>query len=434
MFGWGDSLKFARIAIPDAFRDSGCGMLTWETAALVIVFGAAASFLCALAEAALFSLGRWRVQQLAESNPTAARLRTLLEEPHEVLAAIVLGNTFANGAMIASVLWLALKRDYPVLLPMGALFIFILLACEVLPKAFGVRAPEFWALRLARPVELLTKYSRPARRLADAIKSLVTRCIPKNIKPQTALTDQEYQDLLEIAWQQGTLARTEKEIILQIIGMERQTAADVMKPRATMACIPDDLSVEEMIEAARKHKHSRIPIYDETPDTIVGILNTRSLLLDPNLDLAEAIEFPSFVPASMNLLQLFQALQRQRRGLAIVLDEFGGTAGLVTVHDILEQVIGKIRRDADARGNILEKQGPGKWRVGGATSIEDFRREYPDLGEIMDVDTMGGLLVRELEVVPNAGESATFRGLRMTAQSVDDRRVNELIVETVRRA
>ena len=199
-------------------------MLTWETAALVIVFGAAASFLCALAEAALFSLGRWRVQQLAETSPAASRLHNLLQEPHEVLAAIVLGNTFANGAMIASVLWLALKRDYPILLPMGALFVFILLVCEVLPKAFGVRAPEFWALRLARPVELLTKYSRPARRLADAIESLVTRAIPKNFKPQAALTDQEYQDLLEIAWQQGTLARTEKEIILQIISMERQTA------------------------------------------------------------------------------------------------------------------------------------------------------------------------------------------------------------------
>ena len=409
-------------------------MLTWETAALVIVFGAAASFLCALAEAALFSLGRWRVQQLAETSPAAARLENLLKEPHEVLAAIVLGNTFANGAMIASVLWLLLKRDTPVILPMAGLFVFILLVCEVLPKAFGVRAPEFWAIRLARPVEMLTKYSKPARRLADGFEALVLRSIPKNFKPQAVLSDQEYQDLLEIAWQQGTLARTEKEIILQIISMERQTAADVMKPRATMACIPDDLSVEEMIEAARKHKHSRLPIYDETPDTIVGILNTRSLLLDPNIDLAEAIECPSFVPASMNLLQLFQALQRQRRGLAIVLDEFGGTAGLVTVHDILEQVIGKIRRDADARGNILEKQGPGKWRVSGATSIEDFRREYPDLGDIPDVDTMGGLLVRELEVVPNAGQSANFRGLRLTAQSVDDRRVHELLVETLRRA
>lgn len=408
-------------------------MLTWETAVLVIVFGAAASFFCALAEAALFSLGRWRVQELAESSPAAARLQSLLEEPHEVLAAIVLGNTFANGAMIASVLWILLKRDAPILAPMGGLFLFILLACEVLPKALGVRAPEFWSLRLARGVEMLTKYSRPARRLAGAIEQAVVRMLPRNFKAQPVLSEKEYQDLLEIAWQQGTLARSEKEIILQIVSMERRTAGDVMKPRATMACIPDDLSVEEMIEAARKYKHSRLPIYDESPDTIVGILNTRSLLLDPGIDLAEAIEFPSFVPASMNLLQLFQALQRQRRGLAIVLDEFGGTAGLVTIHDILEQVIGQIRRDTDSRGYILEKQGAGKWRVGGATNIEDFRREYPDLGEIEDVDTMGGLLVRELEVVPAAGQNAVFRGLRLTAQSVDERRVHELTVEAIRR-
>ena len=408
-------------------------MLTWEIAALVIVFGAAASFFCALAEAALFSLGRWRIQQLAESSPTGARLQALLQEPYEVLAAIVLGNTFANGAMVASVLWLLLKRDLPVALPLTALVVFILLICEVLPKALWVRAPEFWSLRLARAAEWLTKASRPARRLAGAIQMFILKVLPKPPKPQPILSEKEYQDLLEIAWQQGTLARTEKEIILQIVSMDRRTAGDVMKPRATMACIPDDLSVEEMIEAARRHKHSRLPIYDENPDTIVGILNTRSLLLDPAIDLSEAIEFPSFVPASMNLLQLFQALQRQRRGIAIVLDEFGGTAGLVTLHDILEEVIGQSRRDADARGYVLERQGAGKWRVSGATSIEDFRREFPDLGEIDDVDTMGGLLVRELEFVPGVGEAVTFRGLRLTAQAVDERRVHELTVEKMGR-
>jgi putative hemolysin len=412
-------------------------MLTWEIAVFVILFGAAASFFCALAEAALFSLSRWRVQQLAETSPPAARLQTLLKEPAEVLAAIVLGNTFANAAMVGSVLWILLKREpnvIAVVAPMVILFLFILLACEVLPKALGVRNPEFWSLRLARPAELLTRFSRPARRLASGIEQFVARLIPKNIRAQPVLSDQEYSELLEIAWQQGTLARSEKEIILQIVSMDRRTVGDVMRPRATMACIPDDLSVEEMIEAARRFKHSRLPMYDETPDTIVGILNTRALLLDPSIDLSEAIEFPSFVPATMNLLQLFQALQRQRRGLAIVMDEFGGTAGLVTIHDILEQVIGRIRRDVDARGYILEKQGAGKWRVGGATSVEDFRREYPDLGEIEDVDTMGGLLVRELEVVPNTGESAVFRGLRLTATTVDERRVHELLVETIRRS
>ena len=128
------------------------------------------------------------------------------------------------------------------------------------------------------------------------------------------MSDGEYKELVEMAFQQGTLARSEKEIILQIIGLDRQTAKDVMKPRSRMAAIPDDLPVEEMIAAARKYKHSRLPMYDETPDTIVGILNARALLLDPQMDLADAIEFPSFVPESINLLQLLKSLQRQQRG------------------------------------------------------------------------------------------------------------------------
>src|SRR5207249_7886528 len=124
-------------------------------------------------------------------------------------------------------------------------------------------------------------------------------------------------------YQHGTLAEAEKEIILQIVRLDRRTAKEVMRPRSQMAAIPDDLSIEEMIEAARRYKHRRLPMYDQTPDTIVGILNTRALLLDPQADLADAIEFPSFVPETMNLLQLLKSLQRQHRGMAIVLDEIG---------------------------------------------------------------------------------------------------------------
>src|ERR1700693_3022273 len=165
-----------------------------------------------------------------------------------------------------------------------------------------------------------------------------------------------------------------------------------MKPRSQMAAIPDDLSIEEMIDAARRYKHRRLPMYDETPDTIVGILNTRALLLDPQIDLADAIEFPSFVPETMNLLQLLKSLQRQHRGLAIVLDEFGGTAGIVTMQDILEQMGGEIRGEGEPEGFVMEKLGPGRWRVNGTMRLEDFRREYPALGEVAEVDTMGGLM------------------------------------------
>jgi CBS domain containing-hemolysin-like protein len=244
------------------------------------------------------------------------------------------------------------------------------------------------------------------------------------------LTDADYQELLELAFQQGTLAQSEKEIILQIIHLDRRTAREVMRPRSQMAAIPDDLSIEEMLEAARRHKHRRLPIYDETPDTIVGILNTRALLLDPQIDLADAIEFPSFVPAAMNLLQLLKSLQRQQRGLAIVLDEFGGTAGIVTMEDILEEMIGKIRGEAEPERVVMEKLGPGRWRVSGTLRLDDFRREYPALPEVAEVETMGGLLTSLLDVVPAPGEFASYRGLKLTAQATDERRVKEVLVET----
>ena len=134
-----------------------------------------------------------------------------------------------------------------------------------------------------------------------------------------------------------------------------------------------------MIAAAKKFKHRRLPIYDETPDTIVGILNTRALLLDPKIDLADAIEFPSFVPETMNLLQLFQSLQKRQRGLAIVLDEFGGTAGLVTMEDILGRLIGTIRPAGQPEGFVMEKISPDRWRVNGTMRLDDFRREFPAL-------------------------------------------------------
>jgi putative hemolysin len=249
----------------------------------------------------------------------------------------------------------------------------------------------------------------------------------------SVMSDGEYQELIELAYQQGTLAASEREIILQIIGLDRQTVKDVMRPRSRMQAIPDDLSVDEMLAAARKYRHSRLPMYDETPDTIVGVLNARALLMDPAMDLADVIEFPSFVPESMNLMQLLKSLQRQQRGLAIVLDEFGGTAGIVTMQDILEQMIGKIRGEGEPDGFVMEKLGEAVWRVNGTMRLDDFRRECTQIGAVEEVETLGGLLVREFETVPAAGESAVFRGLKLTALSGDERRVRELKVEIVRK-
>lgn len=399
-------------------------------AVVVILISAGASFFFALAETALFSLSNWQVRQMVDRQPGfRAVIMQLLAEPQDLLATMVLGNTLASAVMLAIAFWMALRGHWPLVTTILSLMAVILFLCEVLPKTMAVRQPEEYALRAARLLLFLEKLALPLRLTAQKINGLLLSAVPKGVRPQPALRDEEYQELLELAYQQGTLGQSEKEIILQIISLDRRTVKEVMRPRSQMACISDDLAVDDMISAAREFKHRRLPIYDETPDTIVGILNTRVLLLDPQVDLADAIEFPSFVPESMNLLQLLKSLQRQQRGMAIVLDEFGGTAGLVTTEDILSELIGKIRSELKPEGFVMEKLGPGRWRVNGTMRVDDFRREYPALGDVPEMETMGGLLMSLVDVVPETGVAATFRGLKLTARATDERRVREVLVE-----
>ena len=410
--------------------------VTPTLALVALLVFAGASFFFALAETSLFSLGKWQARQLEERSPGAgAVVARLLNEPEELLATLALGNTFANAGIVAVSLWVVVARGWPAVPMMAAVLLLILFGGEVAPKALAVRAPQLWSRRVAPPLDLLRRLSRPLRQVAlISTRAVLRALVPSSIRPLQGLSDAEYKELLEMAYQQGALAAAEKEIILQIINLDRLKAGDVMKGRTLMACISDDLSVEEMIAAARRFKHRRLPIYDETPDTIVGVLNTRELLLNPKIDLELAIEFPSFVPESMNLLQLLKSLQRQQRGLAIVTDEFGGTAGIITIEDILAEVVGRLTAPP-ARGGeaVVQRLDDHRWRVHGAVSIDDFRRVFPDLNVAPGVDTMGGLVVRELQVVPAVGESAVIGPLRLTVQAADERRVRELLVEVVKK-
>ncbi|HSY17467.1 MAG TPA: hemolysin family protein [Candidatus Acidoferrales bacterium] len=404
-----------------------------EQATIAIFIFAAASFFFALAETALFSLTKWQVGQLAEQHPHRGKiLAQLLARPEDLLATLVLGNTFANAAMLALALRLSFNTHWVLALVVITLAVIVLLGCEVFPKTLAVRRPDSWALRVVWPLFLFEKITKPFYKIAQWLNSAVLKKAAKQSATSAKLSDAEYHELLNMAAEQGTLAESEKEIILQIINLDQRVARDVMRPRAGMACVSDEATVEEMIAAAKQNQHRRLPIYDETPDTIVGILNTRALLLNPKIDLADAIEFPSFVPETMNLLLLFRALQKQQRGLAIVLDEFGGTAGVVTMEDILGELVGKIRSHKEAGGFVMEKLAPYRWRVNGTMRLDDFRREYPTLPEVESVETMGGLLTHLLGVVPDANEFATFAGLKLTAQIADGRRVNELLVQKVK--
>jgi len=307
--------------------------------------------------------------------------------------------------------------------------VFISILCEILPKTLAIKSPQKWALILAKPLYLLLKITKPIRLLAEMINNSLKLMKPKGLIPNKKTTEEEFAELIDLAYRQGVLEKSERDIMEEIIKLDKRTAEEVMKPRSAMICIEDNINVAEMISEAKKHKFTRIPIFHDKPDNIVGILNTRQLLLKPNSDLSESIEFPSYVPATMNLMDLLKSLRKQRRGLAIVVDEFGGTAGLITIEDVLEELVGEMREEGEKTEFTIEKLNKNRWRVNGALAIEDFQTIEPRLKGLKEIDTMGGLITALKEVVPINGEAAEIDGYELKVVSGDNRRVKELVVK-----
>jgi CBS domain containing-hemolysin-like protein len=402
--------------------------MQWYTELALLLIFTGIGFFLALAETALLTLGKWRLRQITAHQPErGVFIRKLLAAPHDLLATMTFLNTVAHAVIIATALAISWKLDQQHFIFVALLLAAgLLLFCEVVPKTLAMRRPQSWAPRVARPLLWLVWFTRPVRFVAQWVNNQLLRLVPKSVKPMPELSDEEYSELIELGWQSGTLGISEKEIILNIMRLDRRPVADLMRPRSQMACIPHNLELPEMLAAAREQQHRRLPMYDESPDTIVGILNAPRLLADPTVDMVEVIDFPSFVPEEMNLLELLKSFQRYQHSMAIVLDEFGSTVGLVTLEDILNDVVGGLRREGGADEFVMEEIAPGQWRLSGNVWLEDFRREYPQLQRAEGVDTIGGLVASQMDVIPPVGTEVNYSGLKLKVTQADGRRVLEV--------
>ena len=409
--------------------------MQWYTELALLLLFTGIGFFFALAETALLTLGKWRLRQITAHQPErGVFIRKLLAAPQDLLATMTLVTTLAHAAIIATALAISWKLDkqhfifVALLLAAG-----LLLFCEVVPKTLAMRRPQSWAPRVARPLLWLVWFTQPVRFVAQWINRQLLRLVPKTIEPMPELSDEEYSELIELGWQSGTLGISEKEIILNIMRLDRRPVADLMRPRSQMAYIPHNLELPELMAAARENQHRRLPMYDESPDSIVGVLNAPRLLADPAVDMVEVIDFPSFVPEEMNLLELLKSFQRYQHNMAIVLDEFGSTVGLVTLEDILNDVVGGLRREGGADEFVMEEIVPGKWRLSGNVWLEDFRREYPRLQRADGVDTIGGLVASQMDVIPPVGTEVDYSGLKLKVTEADGRRVLEVEAQRIGR-
>ena len=406
-------------------------LLTTLTALLLITAASSLSVVFALAESSLFSLSPWQTNRLAEQSP---RLEPFLDQlrskPEDLLATLVLGNTLMHAAIGGVAVLMVLRGTWPAGATLAGVGFLLLMGCEVVPKTIAGRRPERFAKSLLKPTAILQPFLRPVHQIAQRVNDhILSSLIPSSLKPQTQPTDEDYQELVELGAQTGSLDEEEKEIILEIISLDQKSVGEIMTPRTQLATVAFHDPTSTLLEAAIKARHTRLLLQNDDTQQIVGVLNAQNLILNPDGDIDSLMEMPTYIPESMNLWNLFISFQKQRQRLAVVLDEYGETAGVVTVEDILEEIMGPLFDSPTHEPARIEPLAPGRWRVHGLTSITDFAKESPRIGSVSEIDTMGGLVATLIGYIPQRAMSVDYHGLRFTIQKLGPRLIEELIVE-----
>lgn len=229
--------------------------------------------------------------------------------------------------------------------------------------------------------------------------------------------------------QEGVLRGAEKNMIQEILRLRRHTAKDLLTPRVDMVCVAATMPKAELVAFLKKCGHRRVPVYDETPDTIVGILDVKKFLLAPEEDVIEVMDPPSFVPETMNAVKLLKGFQTHKRPMAVVVDEFGGTEGLLTMTDILEEIVGDLAGEFRASEHDIQLIRDNVWLVAGDVRLGDLNDALGLKLAARGVDTLGGLVATQLGGIPRPGATVRLHGAEVSVERVEKNRIIQLRLE-----
>ncbi len=405
-------------------------------------------------EIALVSVRRSRVDQLVEEdNQAARRVRRLLDDPGRFLAVSQLGLTvigFFASAFAAVSLADGLRALLEQLgLDPGAaaatalivvtvvLALFTIVFAELVPKTLALAHPERWALVLSRPIDFLARVLGPVIAILTGVTSWVARLLGVQLNQEAAITAEELRLIVERGGEQGVLEAEEEQMINAVIELGDRRVHEVMVPRVSIAALPVNASFEDAIDAVVAEGHSRVPVFEGSIDEIVGILYAKDLLPYLKLDAGERpplrklLRAPVLVPESITIDDLLHELQRRKVHLAVVLDEYGGTAGLVTIEDLLEEIVGEIQDEYDTEEPLVVKLSDTEARIDGRADVDALSDAFDiqlELEDAEEYDTIGGLVYHRVGGVPSPGDRVELPGVTLTVESTDGRRVGKVLV------
>ena len=406
------------------------------------------------AEIALVSIRRSRVDQLVEEgNGSAKRVRRLLDDPGRFLAVSQLGLTVI-GFFASAYAAVSLTEGLQALLQsagMGEgnasalalivvtviLALFTIVFAELVPKSLALANPERYALVLSRPIDFLARLLGPVVRILTTVTRAIARILGSQVSSEAQITAEELRLIVERGGEQGVLEAEEEQMINAVIELGGRRVHEVMVPRVSIVGLRADASFEEAIDIVIEEGHSRIPAYAESIDEVVGILYAKDLLpylksdAAPRPSLRTLLRPPVLVPESMTIDDLLHELQRRKVHIAIVLDEYGGTAGIVTIEDLLEEIVGEIQDEYDVEEPMVVRLNEDQARIDGRADVDELRELFDiqlELEDEEEYDTVGGLLYHRIGGVPKPGDRIEVAGLSLTVETTDGRRVGKVLV------
>jgi len=395
-------------------------------------------------ESAFFSIDDSELKEMENDKNKSykkKRILWLMGRQRRLLMTLLAGNTIVNvGAATTAAIFTAkffriheAGNTYKIIIEIGVVTLILLIFSEVSPKIFAVKNPLHFAENVSLPVTGLVKLGTPVTWLIEKIANVFLKML--NIKKEMPfMNEEELKALIDVGTEKGTLDHTEREMIHSIFEFRETTAKEVMIPRPDMICIDINTPYKKVISLIKKYGHSRIPVFQENIDNIKGLLYVKDLLpfiMDsksvPKIE--SLLHKAYFIPESKRIDELLKEFQKERMHMAVVVDEYGGTAGLVTMEDIIEEIVGEIRDEYDMEKPLIQKKDKRTWIVEGKIDIEDMNEKTGlNIPDDEGYESLGGFIFDQLGHIPVENEKVEWDNVEFIVEKIEKQRIKRVKV------
>lgn len=405
---------------------------TWQLISLILLIALSGFF--SMSETALMSFSRIRLRHMVEEKvPKAELVEKLTEDPSGLLGTILIGNCVANiaASALATVLATNIFGDSGVGIATGVITILVLIFAEITPKSIAKQKSEAVSLMVAKPIQLVVIIFKPLVYIFTAISSIFIRiCGGNPDEAKSFITEEELKTMVGVSEEEGVLENVEKEMIFNVIDFADLQVKDAMVQRVDIVSVNEESGYDEVMDIIKSEQFSRIPVYRETIDNIIGILNVKDLAmvenLSENFNISKYMREPLYTFEFKRIVELFKEMKKTRNHMAIVLDEYGGTVGLITIEDLVEEIVGDIEDEYDEENQSIEVIKDNEYVVDGSLRLH----EVSDLvGVDMDseeFDSVGGLMIGDLGRMPEEQEEVVVNNIKFIAEEIEKNRIKKV--------